>query len=153
MLLSFPFHKEKINGISAGLPVCPLCLHTKRVHHSHSQAATSSSHGCLTNLLLIHLLPSFSPTSNFGFICFDSVQACSHCSSHSCISTRVCDRQQCRSSIRLQGVCWESQGSLRIYVLHQIIVTDTTLPASKFGNIRISPIASVPRTPSLERAN
>lgn len=82
------------------------------------------------------------------FICFDSVRACSHCFPHSCISTTVCDWQKSNSSIRLQGVCWESQVSLRIYVLDQIIVTDTTLPASEFGNTRISPIPSPPPPPT-----
>lgn len=90
------------------------------------------------------LLPVFQSNKQFGFIYFDSVLAYCYCFSHSCISTRVCDWQKCSSPIRLQAVCWESQVSLRIYVLHQITITDTILPASEFGNIRISPIVSPP---------
>lgn len=122
-------------GILAGLPVCPQCSPIGRV-----PSAQAPSNGFLTNLLA----PIFQSNKQFGFICFDSVQACFYCFSHSCISTTVCDWQKSNSSIRLQGVCWESQVSLRIYVLDQIIVTDTTLPASEFGNTRISPIPSPP---------
>lgn len=103
---------------------------------------SSGSSGFLTNLLA----PIFQSNKQFGFICFDSVRACSYCFSHSCISTTVCDWQKSNSSIRLQGVCWESQVSLRIYVLDQITVTDTTLPASEFENTRISPTPSPPPT-------
>ena len=66
MPLSFLFHKEKINRILAGLPVCPLCSHTKRVYRSHSHTAISGSNGFQSSLLLICLLPSFSPTSNLA---------------------------------------------------------------------------------------
>lgn len=108
--------------------------------HWASTLCTGTSNGFLTNLLA----PIFQSNKQFGFICFDSVRACSYCFPHSCISTTVCDWQKSNSSIRLQGVCWKSQISLRIYVLDQIIVTDTTLPASEFGNTRISPIPSPP---------
>lgn len=139
MLLSFLIHDEKINCILAGVPGCPLCSHTNRVYRPHSP----QQHQRVADQLASHLLAPISQfNKQFGFICFDSVLACSYCFSHSCISTRVCDGQKCNSSIRLQGVCWESQVSLRIYVLHQIVVADTILPASKFRNIRISPIPS-----------
>lgn len=101
---------------------------------------------CDSDQLVSHLQPN----NKFCFMCFDSVLACFYCSSHSCISTRLCEWQKCNSSIRLQGVCWESQISLKIYALHQIIVTDTTLPASQFGNTRISPCPSPP--PLCEKA-
>lgn len=139
MLLSFLIHDEKINCILAGVPGCPLCSHTNRVYRPHSP----QQHQRVADQLASHLLAPISQfNKQFGFICFDSVLACSYCFSHSSISTRVCDGQKCNSSIRLQGVCWESQVSLRIYVLHQIVVADTILPASKFRNIRISPIPS-----------
>lgn len=104
--------------------------HTLSEYTVHTATVISGSNEFLTHLLLICLLPYFSPTKQFGFICFDSVPACSYCFSASCISTRVCDWQKCSSSIRLQRVCWELRASLRICVLYQIIRTDTTLPAS-----------------------
>lgn len=66
MPLSFFFQKKKSNGILAGLPICPLCSRATTSSERALHTAIGGRNGFLTNLLLICLLPSFSPRSNLA---------------------------------------------------------------------------------------